>query len=160
MRGAGRSAIRTTAVAAVVLGLMAGLLPADAGAAKETRYEGKSSQRRNVDLITGARGAVLRGAFTYQARCSNGYRKLLNRIRFDRPNRSRRAGFRRSDSYKVKGEEGRFSARYRYEIDGRRVNGRRIEGKIAVKVRFYDDGERYTTCKTGELKYRVRSGRR
>lgn len=152
--------MRLAAAAAISVGLAAGLPPAGANAAKETRYEGKSSQRRNVDLITGASGAVLRGAFTYEARCSDGYRKLLNRIRFDRPNRSRRAGFRRSDSYRVKGEEGRYSARYRYEIDGRRINGRRIEGRLAVKVRFYDDGERYTTCKSGELKYRVRSGGR
>lgn len=143
-------------VAAGLAGVFLLATPALAG--ESIRYEGRSDQKQRVDLITNGKDVVIRGALAYEAPCSNGYRPTENRIRFNEPNRSSRSGFREAEKFVLKTDSRRFKARYRYEIVGTRVNANRIEGTLEVVTRFYEDGERYTTCRSDEVDYKVRRG--
>ncbi len=119
-------------------------------------YRGETEDGRPVKLVAGDDGAVFRGAATTMTRCGSGFDPFRARFEFHRPlDRSRRARFRDAGSF-VESDD-RFSARYRYDIEGTRKGPRAFEGSFDLEIVFRKDGEKYVTCRAEDVAYEARN---
>lgn len=119
------------------------------------RYTGETGDGHAAKLLTDRDGAVIRGAFTTGTHCTSGYDPFRARFEIHRPlDRSNR------DRFKDKGSnlqrDDRFSARYRYDLEGRRMGPNVLRGSFNLTVVFRKQGEEYTTCTAEKVKFEVR----
>lgn len=117
------------------------------------RYEGTTSQRQTMNLRTNERGELTRAFLFWHADCRHGkgFRNSTTlRAPLDRvgPNRFH-------DRERYSAERGDLKARYEAEIDGERRTPRRFKGTFELTVRFFDDGERYETCRVRDVSWSV-----
>lgn len=139
-----------TAASLVLIALVA----APAVAAGE-RYAGETGDGHAAKLVTDRDGAVIRGAFTTETHCTAGYDPFRARFEVHRPlDRSSRDRFRDAGSNLQRDE--RFSARYRYEVKGKRRGPNVLKGAFDLTIVFRKKGEEYTTCTAEQVKFEVR----
>lgn len=143
----------------VALGGLAGAIPAHA-ASGDITLGGSTEQGRNVKFVADSQGRVIRGAVTVLTDCSGRYRPFRARIELHRPlDRSTQDGFR--DVGSVLEKDGKFSGRYRHEIEGDYAGARKIEGTLSLEVVFRRNGEDYVTCAAEDVEFTAKklSGR-
>jgi hypothetical protein len=150
-----RTPVRLATLIASVTAL-ASIGAASASAAGGDVYKGETDDGRPVKLVTGDDGAVIRGAATTMTHCGPRFDPFRARFDFHRPlDRSRRSDFR--DAGSTTESDDRFSARYRYEIEGTRNGPHLLEGSFDLEVVFRKDGEKYATCRAEDVGYEARN---
>jgi len=149
------SAARTAlAAAATVIACSATAVPAQA--AKQDVYRGNTDDGRKVKFVADADGAVIRGAVTTMTNCGQRFDPFRARFDLDRPlDRSRRASF--ADEGSIVEQDDRFSARYRYDIEGERKGPHALSGSFDLEVVFRKDGDEYATCTAEEVGFEARN---
>lgn len=147
---------RARTALAITLASLAGVGASAALAADGDVYRGETEDGRPVKLVAGSGGAVKRGAATAMTRCGARFDPFRARFDFQRPlDRSRRSGFRDAGSF-VESDD-RFSARYRYDIEGTRKGPRVFRGSFDLEIVFRRDGEKYATCRARDVTYEARN---
>lgn len=137
----------------LVLVVLGGSLPAQAAGGNVT-YGGSTDEGRSVKLVVNPRGEVVRGVITATTVCSGNFEPFRARVEFNEPfDESTRDGFAGKGS--TLDQDGRFSGRYKYEVEGKRGGPRKFEGSISVDVVFRKDGEKYVTCEAHDIGFRA-----
>ena len=118
-------------------------------------YVGETDDGHGVKLVTDPDGAVIRGAVTTGTECTGGYDPFRARFEMHQPlDRSNRDRFKDSGSDLQQDE--RFSARYRYDLEGRRKGPNVLKGSFDLTVVFRKEGKEYTRCTADDVGFEVR----
>ena len=121
--------------------------------AKDTRYSGKSSQGQRVVLQTDPQGVASKFVIHFKADCSSsdGFK---SRQAFVSPFQEADGdGFR--DGGKVNGGSDGVIGKSRTRITGKRVSDSRFVGTFSVKVKYYDHGDLFNTCRAQGVHWAV-----
>lgn len=145
---------------AFALACLVGLaLPAVAGAAGAVPYRGATEQGRGIKLIADRDGRVKRGRFEAVTACGSGYERFTGEFAFRGPLDRSQAGRFRDRGSRVE-SDATHSARYRWDIAGRRKGRRKIVGAFDVAIVFRRNGHKYVTCTAEDVAYTVKRSHR
>lgn len=134
-------------------------LPTVAGAAGATPYRGATEQGREIRLIVDHDGRVKRGRFEAVTACGSGYKRFIGEFAFRGPlDRSKAERFRDHGS-RVE-SDATHSARYRWDIAGKRKGRRKIVGAFDVEIVFRRNGRKYVSCTAEDVAYSVKRSHR
>jgi hypothetical protein len=146
-----------TAVAALALAVLAAVAAAAGG--DGFPYRGVSDQDRGIKLIVDERGRVKRGAFSVRTDCGPRFRPFVGDFAFRAPlDRATPTRFR--DEGSTVEYDDVHTARYRWDIRGKRKGRRKIAGRFSVEITFRRDGREYVTCSAEEVAYSAKRSRR
>ena len=121
--------------------------------AKDVRYSGKSSQGQKVLVKTDPEGVVTKFLIHFKADCSSsdGFK---SRQAFIQPFRKSDAnGFR--DGGKINGGSHGVIGKSRANVTGKRVSKSRFAGTFNMKVKYYDHGDLFNTCRARGVHWTV-----
>jgi hypothetical protein len=145
--------VKLAAIASTLVVLAVAATPALATGGD--RYTGETDDGHGVKLVTDRDGAVIRGAVTTGTECTEGYDDFRARFEVHRPlDRSSRDRFK--DSGSALQHDERFSARYRYDLEGKRKGPNVLKGSVDLTVVFRKEGEEYTRCTADDVGFEVR----
>jgi hypothetical protein len=118
-----------------------------------------SDQDRAIKLIVDGRDRVKRGAFSARTDCGPRFRPFVGDFAFRAPlDRSTAARFR--DEGSTVESDDVHTARYRWDIRGKRRGRRKIAGRFSVEITFRRDGREYASCSAEDVAYSAKRSRR
>lgn len=145
---------------ALALACLAALaLPAAAPAAGAVPYRGATEQGRDVKLIADREGRVKRGRFEAVTDCGGGYKRFTGEFAFRAPLDRSRPGRFRDHGSRVE-SDATHSARYKWDIAGKRKGRRKIAGDFDVEIVFRRNGHEYVSCAAEDVAYSVKRSHR